>query len=241
MSNHPNLDILYNYGGIDTNSLLSVTNMFEDDNNEINLIKQSRYFSIDDLLFLFFFCLVILLYFCLNIYIMYMYIIICTNKRCYVMLCYVMLISCLNNRHECFSIMSLNIQSINAKFNSFTTLIDLINEKNNNTLSAICLQETWLGEADKHSLFHVPNYYCISQPKQCSSHAGLIIYVHRKFQYQVLNIFNKSEIWEGLAICIYLEHTNKNIVLANIYKPPKENNNMNIETFVNELNPSIQN
>ena len=49
--------------------------------------------------------------------------------------------------------MSLNIQSINAKFNSFTTLIDLINEKNNNTLSAICLQETWLGEADEHSLF----------------------------------------------------------------------------------------
>ena len=131
MSNHPNLDILNNYGGIDTNSLLSVTNMFEDDNNEINLIKQSRYFSIDDL------------------------------------------ISCLNNKHECFSIMSLNIQSINAKFNSFTTLIDLINEKNNNTLSAICLQETWLGEADEHSLFHIPNYYCISQPKQCSSHAGL--------------------------------------------------------------------
>ena len=87
MSKHPNLDILINYGGIDTNSLLSVTNMFEDDNNEINLIKQSRYFSIDDL------------------------------------------ISCLNNSHESFNIMSLNIQSINAKFNSFTALIDLINEK----------------------------------------------------------------------------------------------------------------
>ena len=98
-----------------------------------------------------------------------------------------------------------------------------------------------MGEADEHSLFHIPNYYCISQPKQCSSHAGLIIYVHRKFQYQVLNIFNKSEIWEGLAICIYQKHTNKNKVPANIYKPPKENNNINIETFVNELNPSIQN
>ena len=49
-SNHHYLDILNNYGGIDINLLLPVTNIFEDDNDEINLIKQSRYFSIGDLI-----------------------------------------------------------------------------------------------------------------------------------------------------------------------------------------------
>ena len=42
MSNRLNLDILNNNGGIDINSLSSVTNIFKDDNDEIDLIRQSR-------------------------------------------------------------------------------------------------------------------------------------------------------------------------------------------------------
>ena len=136
--------------------------------------------------------------------------------------------------------MSLNIQSINAKFDNFTILIDVIN-KQNSLIDAICLQETWLDEHDDISIFQIPNYYCISQPKHCCTHAGLVIYLNKKYNYEIIDISHKSDIWEGLFIHVSISKCNKSIILGDIYKPPKDNNNnANIEAFINELTPKIQ-
>ena len=55
------------------------------------------------------------------------------------------------------------------------------------------------------------------------------------------HIPNNSDIWEGLFIDISSNNNDKFITLANIYKPPKQNNNnSNIETFINEFAPFIQ-
>ena len=139
-----------------------------------------------------------------------------------------------------FVVLSLNIQSINAKFDNFTILIDVIN-KQNSLIDAICLQETWLDEHDDISIFQIPNYYCISQPKHCSTHAGLIIYLNKKYNFEIIDISHKSDIWEGLFIHVSISKCNKSIILGDIYKPPKDNNNnANIEAFINELTPKIQ-
>ena len=47
------------------------------------------------------------------------------------------------NVNGTFSIISLNIQSLNAKFDSFVAYLSLL-EENDVSFSAICLQETWL-------------------------------------------------------------------------------------------------
>ena len=139
-----------------------------------------------------------------------------------------------------FVVLSLNIQSINAKFDNFTILIDVIN-KQNSLIDAICLQETWLDEHDDISIFQIPNYYCISQPKHCSTHAGLVIYLNKKYNFDIIDISHKSDIWEGLFIRVSISKCNKSMILGDIYKPPKDNNNnANIEAFINELTPKIQ-
>ena len=58
------------------------------------------------------------------------------------------------------NIMSLNCQIINAKFNE---LQDIVEEINNNPLSVICLQESWLKENSDFSLYNLANYKLINQ------------------------------------------------------------------------------
>ena len=114
-------------------------------------------------------------------------------------------------------------------------------KQSNFEFSTICLQETWLDENADLSLLQLENYTCISKSKQCSAHGGLFIYLHKQFDYTLKHIPNNSDIWEGLFIDISYNNNDKFITLANIYKPPKQNNNnTNIETFINEFAPFIQ-
>ena len=82
-------------------------------------------------------------------------------------------IETLCKKRGCFSILSLNCQSLNAKFDSLLTLIDEL-KQHNIEIGVICLQETWLAEdADM-----IPNFNFIMQEKHCSQHGGLAIYVN---------------------------------------------------------------
>ena len=58
--------------------------------------------------------------------------------------------------------------------------------------------------------------------------------------YELRNIYTRSDTWEGLFIDIISVNFVNKITLGNIYRPPKDNNNnTNIETFINELAPLI--
>ena len=139
-----------------------------------------------------------------------------------------------------FSILSLNIQSIHAKFDKMVLFLRAL-KQSNFEFSTICLQETWLDNNADLSLLLYFFFFCISKGKQCSAHGGLIIYLHKQFDYTLKDIPNNSDIWEGLFIDISYNNNDKFITLANIYKPPKQNNNnTNIETFINEFAPFIQ-
>ena len=78
-----------------------------------------------------------------------------------------------------FTILSLNVQSLNAKFDQIQILISQLKSKHVQ-FNAICLQETWLTENSDLPLFQIPGYTLISQGAICSSHAGLAIYVQEK-------------------------------------------------------------
>ena len=102
----------------------------------------------------------------------------------------------LKNESDQFSILSLNIQSINAKFDQLRNILEGL-ESQNCEFSAICLQETWLSEASDISLLSLDNYDFISQGKICSSQGGLAIYLLKKYDHKTLTIHDHSDIWEG--------------------------------------------
>ena len=138
-----------------------------------------------------------------------------------------------------FNVFSLNIQSLNAKMDKLHILQQMLYEKDIE-LDAFCLQETWIGPNNDISLFKLHNYNLVSQNTNISRHGGLAIYLHKKYDFNIINIHNNSEIWEGQFIEIPASENNKPITLINIYKPPKENTSVNINTFTTEISPILQ-
>ena len=138
-----------------------------------------------------------------------------------------------------FNVISLNAQSINAKFDSLLTFLEVTRQQNI-IIHVICIQESWLDEKSDLSLYQIEGYTYISQGKRCSSHGGLITYVDSQFNTSIMNIKNDSPIWEGLFVAVKNMETEKEIVVGNIYRPPYDNNNeQNVTTFVTELEPII--
>ena len=94
-----------------------------------------------------------------------------------------------------FPILSLNCQSLNAKFDQIQIFIDYL-KTHGFCFSAICLQETWMDNDSDLSLFQIPGYTCISNGRSCTQHGGLIIYLHEQYNFFVVNAVNTSEIFE---------------------------------------------
>ena len=139
--------------------------------------------------------------------------------------------------------MSINIQSLHAKFAELTTLIKYLREEHNFNFSIICLQETWLKQDSDKSQLQIPNYEPIMQGKQCSHHGGLAIYVHEEFKGKERKLYKKSDgkLWEGQCINVTGERLTKNVCISNIYRPPRfNNNNRTITDFLTEFSPYVE-
>ena len=103
------------------------------------------------------------------------------------------------------SILSLNIQTINTKFDELKITLDDINQ--HHQISVICLQKTYLDENDSTLSFELNDYQLISKGRYCSNAGRLIIYIHNDFNFEHVDI--SSEIsdndetkpsWESLFI-----------------------------------------
>ena len=101
--------------------------------------------------------------------------------------------------------------------------------------NVLCLQETWLNETSCFSLLDIEDYNFIPL---FSAHGGLAFYLHKKYMFKKLPIYVQSEVWEGLFIEISGHTLNKNIIIGNIYRPPRDRNE-NYQTFINELTPIL--
>ena len=138
-----------------------------------------------------------------------------------------------------FSIMSSNIQSINAKIDELKAFV-IEMEQLNFQFDAICLQETWLDDTQDTSLIQLDNYTCITQSKSSSSKGRLLIYLNNK----TIVTPNHSTDWENQLIkitCVILH--NKSLLLGNIYRPPNDLN-YKYDQFTNEfseLQSSLEN
>ena len=133
------------------------------------------------------------------------------------------------------SIISLNIQTINTKFDEFKIIIDEINK--HHPLSVICLQETHLKSNSETNVFEIEDYHLISKGRYCSNAGGLIIYVHKDFDYKIIELNNQPNVniinqdnaenvqekplWESLFIEIKRKAKNsKTHIIGNVYRRP---------------------
>ena len=131
------------------------------------------------------------------------------------------------------SILSSNIQSINAKFSELEAYVNDVSSSNFK-FSIICLQESWLSENDDLSLIQLTGYDCISQGKSCSSKGGLLIYIDKRFDYEVKMNLNTYEHWEGQIIQITGGGLSQPVIIGNIYRPPRPSTE-NYNKFINEF------
>ena len=75
-----------------------------------------------------------------------------------------------------FSVLHLNIRSINKNFEAFTEFYS----KMNYIFSVICFSETWASEENinKNSTFQLKNYNVIHQVRNSRKRGGLCIFIH---------------------------------------------------------------
>ena len=72
------------------------------------------------------------------------------------------------------------------------------------------------------SLLYLDGYTCIHQAHgNCSTKGGLIIYIKSKFDFNIINTIENSEAWEVLFIDISGGGFKRQIIIGNIYRPPK--------------------
>ena len=92
------------------------------------------------------------------------------------------LIEFLNTNKGIITILSLNIESLNAKFDELKSLIDTIQEQNV-YFSIICIQEARLSEESYVDQFQITNYKMVTQNLsiQCSKKGGLVTYISDQF------------------------------------------------------------
>ena len=113
-----------------------------------------------------------------------------------------------------FKVLSLNIQSIHAKFDSFTGFLQILLEKGI-IFDAILIQETWLSDVflskrENVALFQLPGYNLTTQGKTCCGHGGLFTYVLDTYKISPRpSLYKRSEVYEALYIDVFNENFRK--------------------------------
>ena len=84
--------------------------------------------------------------------------------------------NCEKNGSNCI-VLSMNIQSLSAKFGDLVILLDQLNDDTRN-IAAILIQESWLNDDSDLSQLQMEGFSLITLGSVCSSHSGLAIYLN---------------------------------------------------------------
>ena len=99
----------------------------------------------------------------------------------------------LTNGDKLFSVLSLNVQSILAKFTGLQVMLELFASQKIH-FHAICIQESWIHDDSKLPLVALEWYQCFSIKATTSSHWGLNTYVDDKYDVEVKKTVDDSNI-----------------------------------------------
>ena len=137
----------------------------------------------------------------------------------------------LNN--GCFSILSSNVESINAKMNEIEAFVEELSQMHFK-FSLICFQKCWLSDNDEKSHLQIDGYDCITQGKTCGNKCGLVRYInnHYCFIYKIIMTLNQFDHWEWEFVKIPGGGLSKDVIIGNIYRPSRDLN----ENYMQFLN-----
>ena len=126
------------------------------------------------------------------------------------------------NTDSC-TLISLNCQSLNAKFPEIKLLLDTFGELNK-PIHVLCLQETWIENSDLIDMaqFHVDNYQLVTKNKYASAHGGLAFYIHKSWNFKIRQDTTDSPLWEEMFVDIIDPRSPSNVKfsMGNFYRPP---------------------
>ena len=107
----------------------------------------------------------------------------------------------LNQSHHKLSILNLNSQSINAKFDQLKLFLAQANTTN--PISIITLQEAWCDSKTDMNFFNLQGYNMVYEFSRLSKHGGLITYIHNSCSYVKSDIKINSNLFESSLIEVY--------------------------------------
>ena len=138
-----------------------------------------------------------------------------------------------------FTLLTLNTQSLYAKFADIDTLLNQLSEKSIE-IGAICIQETWMSKTSDLTLLNLDNFILISQGYSTTTHGGLAIYVNSKYNTEHFFSISESNVCEALFVRLSADDLPRDVIVGNIYKPPhNNNNNENIDRFIEDIRPLL--
>ena len=143
-------------------------------------------------------------------------------------------------------ILSINIQSIGAKFNNLLAFLTILKE-NGIIIDIINLQETWLTNAwlndpDNLQLYQIPGYNLLTQGKICCAHGGLFTYVRDVYQATTKPYYKTSTYYEAMFFDITGDSLNSKCTVANVYRPSTKTSDTDadIKAFIDEFEPILE-
>ena len=130
-------------------------------------------------------------------------------------------------------LLSINIQSLNSKFNDLKLLTnDLISK--NVQVDLIIIQETW--DIKHVDLLLLPGFQkIIHRTRKNMRGGGVGIFVRKGVNFKIRNDLEAfhQKTFENLVI--ELNYPNKNFIISNIYHSPNPPNNKSLSTYNNEF------
>ena len=153
------------------------------------------------------------------------------------------LVSELTNAKDDFTLLSLNIECLNAKFDKLCAFLHILSEKGLK-FSAIALQETWLAEDANIDMFKIQGYHKpVHQGYICGKKGGLILYLSERFAEPSIrkDLYSPSKWWEGMFVDIHHEDLPHKITIGNVYRPPRDNySNSSLNQFLRPVTEIVK-
>ena len=118
---------------------------------------------------------------------------------------------------KAFSVLHLNLRSLNQNFKSLKKLLTTIKFEFN----VICLTETWcMDDSRNETVFNLDNYTSIIQGKKHGRGGGICVFIHKFLMFKPrLDLATNSNDIELLAIEI-INKKRKNVVVSAQYRQP---------------------
>lgn len=138
-----------------------------------------------------------------------------------------------NFEQDTFSLLHLNIRSLNKHFDDLQLLLD---NPSQTLPSIIGLTETWLS-SDPNPPFALDNYDFIFNSRHDRAGGGVALYLSKDYNYNICNdITFMNNALESLFIEIIVPN-HKNIIVGVVYRPP----NSNSHDFLSQLTDITRN